>query len=67
MGNGVYEEFTPVSGYICNILFSVDEDGFGTRRIASVCKLFRRYQDLKKKLFEFKNHSRTSDRKFKDV
>ncbi|KAL0655244.1 hypothetical protein Bca4012_075828 [Brassica carinata] len=45
LGNGVYKELTSVQGYVCNGLFSIGEDGFGTRRMTSFCKLFGRYQD----------------------
>ena len=43
MGNGMYEEFKTVSGHICNGLFATGEDGFGTRRMTSICKLSGRY------------------------
>ena len=36
MSNGMYEEFTSVSGYFCYGLFSIGEDGFVTRRMAGV-------------------------------
>ena len=39
LGNGMYEEFKTVSGYVCNGLFSIGEDGFGTKRMASIWKL----------------------------
>nr|VDD49874.1 unnamed protein product [Brassica oleracea] len=39
----MYEEFTSISGYVCNGLFSIGEDGFGIRRMTRFCKLFRRY------------------------
>ena len=45
MEYGMYEKFTIISGYVCNRLFSIGEDGFGTRRMASFCKLFGRYQE----------------------
>ena len=43
MGNGVYEEFASVSGHVCNGLFSIGEDGFRTRGMTNICKLFGRY------------------------
>ena len=43
LGNGMYEKITSISGYVCNGLFSIGEDGFGTRRMASICELFGRY------------------------
>nr|VDD52036.1 unnamed protein product [Brassica oleracea] len=46
----MHEEFTSISGYICNGLFSIGEDGFGTRRMASFCKLFGRHQDPEREL-----------------
>ena len=36
LGNGMYEEFKTVSGYFCDGLFSIGEDGFGNRRMASI-------------------------------
>uniref|UniRef100_A0A0D3DKC5 Uncharacterized protein n=1 Tax=Brassica oleracea var. oleracea TaxID=109376 RepID=A0A0D3DKC5_BRAOL len=36
LGNGMCEEFKTVSGYVCHGLFSIGEDGFGTRRMASI-------------------------------
>ena len=49
MGNGMHEKLTSISGYVCNILFSIGEDGFRTRRMTSICKLFGRYQDPERK------------------
>ena len=43
LGNGMHEKFKTVSGYVCNGLFSIGEDGFGTRRMASIWKLPGRY------------------------
>ena len=63
--NGMYEELTTVSDYVCNGLFSIDEDGFGTRRMASLCKVFRRYQDFERKFFQIKDHLCTKDVKLK--
>ena len=65
MDNGVYEEFTSVSSHVCNELFSIGDDGFETRRIASVCKLFGRYQEFERKFSKLIDHSCTSDGKFK--
>lgn len=65
MDNGVYKEFTTILGYICNRLFSVVDDGFGTRRVASVRKLFGGYQDFTRKFPELRNHSCTSDGEIK--
>ena len=31
LGNGMYEKLKAVSGYVCNGLFSISKDGFGTR------------------------------------
>ena len=36
MSNEMYEEFTSVSSYFCYLLFSIGEDGFGTREMAEV-------------------------------
>ena len=41
--NEMYEEYVSVSGYICNRLFSIDEDSFAIRRMTRFCKLFGRY------------------------
>ena len=43
LGNGMYEEFKTVSGYVCNGLFSIGEDGFGTWRMNRIWKLSGRY------------------------
>ena len=42
LGNEMYEEFKTVSGYVCNRLFSIGEDGFGTRRMTSILKVIRK-------------------------
>ena len=34
--NGMYEEFKTVSGNVCNVLLSIGEDGFGTKRMTSI-------------------------------
>ena len=36
LGNGMHEKFNTVSGYVCNGLFSIGEDGFGTRGMTSI-------------------------------
>uniref|UniRef100_A0A0D3D211 Uncharacterized protein n=1 Tax=Brassica oleracea var. oleracea TaxID=109376 RepID=A0A0D3D211_BRAOL len=36
MANGMHEEFKTVSRDICNGLFSIGENGFGTRRMTSI-------------------------------
>ena len=59
MRNVMYEEFASVSSHICNRLFSIGEDGFGTRRFTSIYKLFGRYQDPKRKFLQVKDHSYT--------
>lgn len=45
MDNKIYEEFTPISSHICNRLFTIGENSFGTRRIVRFYKLLRRYPD----------------------
>ena len=65
MGNGMYEELTLVSGHFCNRLFSIGEDGVGTRRMTSFCKLFGRYQEPERKFSQLKNHSCIKDAKYK--
>ena len=57
LGNGMYEELTTVSGYVCNGLFSIGEDGFGTRRMASIWKLSGRYQPFTKKFPQLRHRS----------
>ena len=61
LGNGMYEELMTVSGYVCNGLFSIGEDGFGTRRMASFRKLSGRYQASSEKLPQLRYCSCTSD------
>ena len=51
MGNGMHEKLIIISGYVCNRLFSIGEDSFITRRMASVCKLFGRYKQLEREFF----------------
>ena len=52
----MYEELTTVSGYVYNKLFSIGEDGFGTRRMTNIWKLHGRYQAFTKKLPQLKHH-----------
>ena len=61
MGNGVYEELTPVSGHVCYRLFSIGEDGFRTRRMTGVWKLSGRHKNFKNKFPQLWDHSCTSD------
>ena len=56
MGNGMYEKLTTISGYVCNRLFSIGEDGFRTRRIASVCKLFGGYKQSEREVFPSRDY-----------
>ena len=56
LGNGMHEEFTSISGYFCNGLFSIGENVFGTRRMTIFCKLFGRYQDPEKKFPPIREH-----------
>ena len=51
MSNGMYEKLTTISGYVCNGLFSIGEDGFNTRGMASICKLFGGYKQLEREFF----------------
>ena len=59
LDNEMYEEFKTVSGYVCNRLFSIGEDGFGTGRMAIIWNLYGRHQAFKKKLSQLKNRSCT--------
>ena len=61
LGNGKYEEFKTVLGYVCNRLFSIGEDGFGTRRMASIWKLPGRHKAFKKKFPQLRHRSCTPD------
>ena len=36
LDNGMHEKFKTVSGYVCNRLFSISEDGFETRGMTSI-------------------------------
>ena len=36
LGNEMHEKFKTVSGYVCNGLFSIGEDGFRTRGMTSI-------------------------------
>ena len=65
MGNGKYEEFTLISGYVCNGLFSTGEDGFGTRRMTSFYKLFGRCQASEREFHPIRDYLCTKDAKFK--
>jgi len=61
MGNGMHEESYIVLGYFCNGLCSIGEDGFETRRVASLCKLFGRHKFFKEKFQQLRDHSYTTD------
>ena len=39
-----------VTGHVCNKLFSIGEDGVGTRRMACICKLSGRYKGVERNL-----------------
>ena len=65
MSNGMYEELKRIPSYVCKGLFSIGEDGFGTRRMAGFCKLFGRYQDSEREFYTFRNYTRTKDAKYK--
>ena len=65
MGYGMYEESMSIPGYVCNGLFSIGEDGFGTRRVASFCKLFGRYQKSERELHTIRDYTCTKDAKYK--
>ena len=58
----MYEEFTSISNHICNGLLSIGEDGFETRRMASLCMLFGRYQDPVRKFSQLSDHSYTKNK-----
>ena len=61
MGNGMHEESQTVLGYICNRLFSVGEEDFGTRGVSSLCKLFGRHNNFEEKFLQLRDHSHTTD------
>ena len=65
LDNGMYEEFKTVSCDVCNGLFSIGEDGFGTRRVASFCKLFGRYQESERELHTIRDYTCTKNAKYK--
>ncbi|CAG7889584.1 unnamed protein product, partial [Brassica rapa] len=57
--------FTSISGYVCNGLFSIGEDGFGTRRVASFCKLFGRHQKSESKFPPIRDRPCTKSAEYK--
>ena len=61
LGNEMYEEFKTVLDNVCNGLFSVSEDGFGTRRMTSIWKLFGRHQAFKRMFSQIRYRSCTPD------
>ena len=61
----MYEKFKTVYGYICNGLFSINEYGFGSKRMTSICKLFGGYQDFEEKFQQPRARSYTTDAKLK--
>ena len=65
MGNWVYEEFASVSSHVCNKLFSICENGFETKRMASVLNVSGRHWDFESKFPKLGDHSCTSDGEFK--
>ena len=64
MGYGMYEKFKTISGYVCNGLFSIGEDGFETRRIASFCKLFGGYQESAREFHTLRDYSCPKNAKY---
>ena len=56
----MYEESQKVLNYICNGLFSVGEDDFETRGVASLCKLLGRHNIFEKKFQQLRDHSYTT-------
>ena len=65
MSNGVYEKFATVLSHVCNGLFSIGKDGFGTRRMASVWMLSWRYQNFEELLPQLRDHLCTPDEESK--
>ena len=65
MGNVMHEKLTSISGHVCNRLLSIGEDGFGTRRMAIFCKLFRRLKGPERKFPPFRDYLCTKDAKYK--
>ena len=65
LGNGMHEEFTSILSYVCNILFSIDEDGFGTRKMTSFYKLFGRCQDSEREFYPIRDYLCTTNVKYK--
>ena len=65
MGNGMYEEPQTVPGYFCNELYSLGKDGFGTRRVASICKLFGRHNIFEENFQRLRDHSYTTNTELK--
>lgn len=65
LDNKVYEKLTSVSSHVWNKLFSNGEDDFRNKRMTNVYKLFGRYQDLERMFLQFRDHSYTSDGKYK--
>ena len=65
MAYGMYEKLMTISGYVCNGLFSIGEDGFRTKRRASFCKLFGRYQESEIEFHTIKDYSCTKNAKYK--
>ena len=65
MSNGMHEEPQTVLGYLCNGLCSIGEDGFGTRGVASLCKLFGRHNIFEEKFQQLRDHSYTTNTKLK--
>lgn len=49
LDNEMHEKLAADTDHICKRLFSSDEDCFETRRITSIYKLFRRYQNFLEK------------------
>ena len=55
----MHEEFKAISGHICDGLFSIGKDGFGTRRM--VRQLPGRHYAFEKKLPKLRNRPCTSE------
>ncbi|KAL0758593.1 hypothetical protein Bca101_074743 [Brassica carinata] len=61
----MHEEFTSISGNVCNGLFSIGEDGFHTRGMTCFCKLFGRCQDPEREFYPIRDYLCTTNAKYR--
>lgn len=65
MSNRMYEQFTSIFCYICNIQLLIGEYSFESRNITNFYKLFGNYKKFQRKLPQLESHLYPQNTKFK--